>query len=72
MTNIDELRQRAMETRIKFLNRLITEEEAIAELKEYIDAFNKMSIEKAKKYGVRPMKMNARKYLRMKIDLRKL
>ncbi len=71
MNDMDELRKQAMETRIKFLNRLITEEEAIKELKEYIDAFNAISIEKAKKYGVRPMKMNARKYLRLKMDLRK-
>ena len=71
MSDFDTLREKANETRIKFLNRLISEKEALDELKNYIDVYNKKAVEIADKYGMRPQKLSARKYLRFKTDLRK-
>lgn len=72
MSDLDALREKANETRIKFINRIIEEKEALEELKEYIEAYNKKATEIAEKYGMRPQKLSARKYLRFKTDIRKV
>ena len=66
MSDMDILRERARETRIKYQNNLITLEQAKEELSEFIELFNIMAIEKAKKYNVRPQKLSLMKFLNFK------
>jgi hypothetical protein len=62
--NIKSLKDRADKARILYKKNLITREEAIAEIKPYIEACNKKSEAIAKKYKQRPKLLNVASYLR--------
>ncbi len=62
--NIDTLRNRAEDARILYNSNLITREEAKEMIQPYLDEVNKNSVELAKKYGRKPMKVNFISYCR--------
>lgn len=64
--DLDILREEAREVRIKYQNGLISYKQAEEELQEYIKEFNRVSKEKAKKYGLRPQKFHLMKFLKFK------
>lgn len=61
---IKALKDRADKARILYKKNFITREEAIAEIKPYIEVFNKKSKAIAKKYNQRPKLLNIASYLR--------
>lgn len=58
------LKQQAEEARALYRSGAISREEAIERIKPYQKAFNDLSAEKAKKFGVKPMKFSIMAYLR--------
>lgn len=62
--NIAELRQKAEEARALYRAGAITREEAIEQIKPYQKIFNEVSVEKAKKYNLRPQRFSVNAYLR--------
>lgn len=59
-----KLKDRADKARIMYKQNLISREEAIAEVKPYINLFNAKSKEIAKKHGCRPKFINFISYIR--------
>lgn len=62
--NIESLRIKAEEARILYNSNLITRDEAKEIIQPYLDEVNKKSIELAKKYGRKPMKVSFISYCR--------
>lgn len=61
---IEVLKRVAESSKVLYQRNVISREEAKADINPYIDAFNKRSVEIAKKYGMRPMKISFAKYVR--------
>lgn len=61
---VKALKDRADKARILYKRNLITRDEAIAEIKPYIEVFNEKSKAIAKKYNQRPKLLNVASYLR--------
>lgn len=61
---IEVLKRVAESAKALYHRNVITREEAKKDIKPYIDAFNKKSVETAKKYGMRPMKISFAKFVR--------
>lgn len=58
------LKDKAYIAKFKLMHGEISYEEALEQVKPYIDAVNEKSKEIAKKYGMRPKLVNAKGYLR--------
>jgi len=64
MDNFDEVKKRAMGTRMAFLNGEISYQEAKSQLKEYKEMYNKKAEEIAVKYGQKPQRFKFGDFLR--------
>jgi hypothetical protein len=67
MSDFEEIKRRAYETRDKYLAGLITKGEAKAELKEYIKLFNQKAEEIAAKYNQKPQRLRVSEFLKTKL-----
>lgn len=60
----EKLYQKALVTRAKYNNGIITAKEAKAELAEYEHVFNELAKKLAKKYNKQPQKFNFNSFMR--------
>ena len=66
MSDIERAKAKAIEARDRYLSGLITFKQAKEEMREYIDLFNRKSIEIAQKYNQKPKKLSVGDFLRNK------
>lgn len=62
--NIAVLKQKAEEARMLYRAGAISRDEAVKLIKPYQQAFNEVSVEKAKQYHLRPQRFSVNAYLR--------
>lgn len=66
----EELKALSRRVRRAFWRQELTEAEALAQLKPYLDAWKAYAAQVAKATGMRPRALNAKAYLRFRRDLR--